>query len=396
MVKDSGRRTAGDGALYQRADGMWCASLDLGYGPDGQRKRWVGRSMDKAKALAKLREARQERDGSGDVSSKTRTVASWLGYWLEDIAKPSIRPKTYREYERCVRLHLKPTIGAVKLARLTPQAIRKMETDLAKSHTAATANNVHRCLRTALAIAEQEGEIPRNPASLVSPPRPKRVERDSLTAAQAREVLAADPDGRWTFSLLTGTRQGEALGLEWDRLDLDSGTADISWQLQRIVYSHGCGGTCGRKRGGNCPQRVLDVPDDFETRSIDGSSLLLTRPKTARSTRLIPLAPQLVQPLIAHRVTKGSGLVWTNHGRPIDPKDDAHAWDAMLKSLDLPDVPLHSARHTTATLLMELGVDAAVVQAIMGHTDVATTRGYQHADVTMTRTALDRLGDALA
>ena len=68
MVKESGRRTAGDGALYQRADGMWCASLDLGWGPDGKRKRWVGRSMDKAKALAKLREARAELSAAGSVS----------------------------------------------------------------------------------------------------------------------------------------------------------------------------------------------------------------------------------------------------------------------------------------------------------------------------------------
>lgn len=395
MKKASGRRTAGDGSLFQRADGMWCASIDLGYGPDGKRKRWTGRSMSKAKALAKLREARAELSAAGSVSSKTRTVSSWLDYWLENIAKPSIRPKTFREYERCVRLHLKPRIGSEKLALLTPQKVRAAEVAIAKEHTAATANNVHRCLRTALAAAEREGEIGRNPAALVSPPKAKRVVREPLTVEQAVEVIGADEDGRWTFSLLTGTRQGEALGLEWDRLDLDAGTADISWQLQRITYSHGCGGTCGRRRGGNCPQRVLDVPDDFEARTLAGSSLLLTRPKTARSTRLIPLAPQLVQPLIAHRVTKGSGLVWTNHGRPIDPKDDAHAWDAMLKDLGLPDVPLHSARHTTATLLMELGVDAAIVQAIMGHTDAATTRGYQHTDLSLARKALDGLGEAL-
>jgi integrase len=138
---------------------------------------------------------------------------------------------------------------------------------------------------------------------------------------------------------------------------------------------------------------VLDVPQDFETRSIGGSSLLLTRPKTTRSTRLIPLAPALVAVLSSH--DSRDGLVWTNHGRPIDPKDDALAWDAMLKRLDLPDVPLHSTRHTTATLLMEMGVDATVVQAIMGHTDVVVTRSYQHTDLSLARKALDGLGESI-
>jgi integrase len=375
---------------------MWVATLDLGWTPEGKRKRWVGKSKDKGKALAKLRDARKMRDEMGTVAKQGQTVASWLDYWLEDIAKPSIRPKTYLEYERCVRLHLKPRLGKERLALLTPQKVRAAEVAIAKEHTPATANNVHRCLRTALAVAEREGEIGRNPAALVSPPKAKRAVRGALTASQAREIIAADETGRWTFSLLTGTRQGEGLGLEWDRLDLDAGTADISWQLQRIGYSHGCGGTCGRRRGGNCPERVLDVPDDFETRTLHGSSLLLTRPKTTRSTRLIPLAPPLIEALLNQRDTASRiGLVWTNHGKPIDPKDDALAWDAMLKALELPDVPLHSTRHTTATLLMEMGVDAAVIQAIMGHTDVTTTRGYQHTDLSLARKALDGLGENL-
>jgi site-specific recombinase XerD len=44
---------------------------------------------------------------------------------------------------------------------------------------------------------------------------------------------------------------------------------------------------------------------------------------------------------------------------------------------------------------MEMGVDAAVIQAIMGHTDVTTTRGYQHTDLSLARKALDGLGESL-
>lgn len=401
-TKQSSRRLAGDGSLYQRKDGLWIAALDLGYGPDGTRKRWTGSSRTKEGALAKLRKARGEIDSLGAPAPKGATVADYLDAWLQDVARPRIRPKTYAEYERCIRLHIKPRIGSERLPRLTPQRVRAMERAIADDHTAATANNVHRCLRTALGDAVADGLIPRNPVEHVRPPRAVRAVRPPLTSAQAAQVItstAADPNGsRWAFALLTGTRQGETLGLEWDRVDLRRGVADIAWQLQRLAYEHGCGGTCGRRRGGNCPRRVLAVPEDFEVRRIDDSGLVLTRPKTARSTRMVPLAPSLVTALKRHRgASIGPGLVWTRtDGRPVDPKDDAAAWDALLRSLDLPDVPLHAVRHTTATLLLEQGIDAKVIRDILGHTSITTTRGYQHTDDALARQALTRLGESLA
>jgi len=401
-IKSSGRRLSGDGSLYQRKDGLWVAALDLGYGPDGKRKRWTGSSRTKDGALAKLRKARGEVETIGNPLSQGSTLGEYLDDWLETVARPRIRPKTYNEYERCVRLHLKPRLGRERLVRLSPQKVRAMEQALASELTPATANNVHRCLRTALNDAVADGLIPRNPAEHVTPPRAAKVERAPLTAAQATTVIAKtanDPLGsRWAFGLMTGVRAGETLGLEWDRVDLDTGTADISWQLQRLTYDHGCDGTCGRKRGGNCPQRVLEAPADFEVRALDDTGLVLTRPKTARSTRMVPLAPTLVAMLRKHRRTRiGGGLVWSRpDGRPIDPKDDAADWDQLLKTLELPDVPLHSMRHTTATLLMEMGVDAKVIKDILGHTSVTTTRGYQHTDDALARQALTALGDSLS
>lgn len=401
VTKASARRLAGDGSLYQRRDGLWVAALELGFGPDGTRRRWTGSSRTKEGALAKLRKARGEVETLGAPLAKGPTVAEYLTAWLRDVARPRIRPGTYAEYDRCVRLHLIPRLGKDRLVALTPQRIRAMERAVADERTPATANNVHRCLRTALNDAVADGLIPRNPAAHVTPPRVVRSPREPLTSAQAGTILTAaadDPLGsRWAFALLTGARQGECLGMEWDRLDLKAGTADIAWQLQRLPYRHGCGGNCRMKRGGNCPKRVLDVPEGFEVRTIDGSSLVLTRPKTGRSTRMIPLAPALLAALKAHRGRRiPTGLVWTTvTGAPIDPQDDAAAWDATLKRLGLPDVPLHSARHTTATLLLEAGVDVKVIQDMLGHTSATTTRLYQHSDMALARKAVTALEESL-
>ena len=129
--------------------------------------------------------------------------------------------------------------------------------------------------------------------------------------------------------------------------------------------------------------------------------LCLTRPKTSASLRVIPIPQHLAGQLAAHRdatATRPSphALVWsTPTGQPIPAGTDLDAWYAALARAGLPPVPLHSARHTTATLLMDLGIDVTVIQAILGHAAPLTTRGYQHADLAMSRTALARLAEHL-
>jgi integrase len=90
------------------------------------------------------------------------------------------------------------------------------------------------------------------------------------------------------------------------------------------------------------------------------------------------------------------GLVWsTRDGGPIPARDDLAAWNDALAGAGLQPVPLHAARHTTATLLMDLGTDVTVIQASLGHAQPLTTQRYQHADLTMSRIALARLADHL-
>ena len=85
----------------------------------------------------------------------------------------------------------------------------------------------------------------------------------------------------------------------------------------------------------------------------------------------------------------------TRDGGPIPARDDLAAWHALLERAGVPRSPLHAARHTTATVLMDLGVDVTVIQSILGHAQPLTTQRYQHADLTMSRSALARLADHL-
>jgi site-specific recombinase XerD len=411
-VGKTSRRQAGDGALYQRADGMWIGSVDLGFTPEGKRRRKTVSHRTQAGALAKLREVRRQVGIHGDIPTRSQTLSDWLDRWMREIAVKRVRPRTFDTYGHKVRL-IKEAIGRTRLDKLTPAHVRQMHTyittkDAARGGTlsSTTALQAHRILAKALKDAEREGLVTRNVASLVDAPAKAASTRGALTSAQAKAVLTTatkDPmAARWALALLYGVRQGESLGLSWNAVDLDAGTIDLAWQLQRLTWRHGCGtpATCGRKRGAECPARHIGAPDGFEVRPLDGA-LCLTRPKSHAGTRVLPLI-EAMRVLLERQAELTAdqpnphGLVWHQpDGRPLDSKADRAAWYAALDAAGAPRVELHCARHTTATLLLELGVDATVIAAILGHSDVVTTRGYQHVDLSLSRAAVESLGRVL-
>ena len=403
------QRHYGEGTMFQRSsDGLWIARLEVGSGPDGRRRRWQAASRTRREALQALRDTRLHRAASRLPEGPAWTVAGWLRHWLESIVQPTVRPTTWRDYESVVRRHLIPALGSIRLADLMADDVRRMHRDVTASVSLVTANKAHRVLRAALSDALSDGMTARNVAARLRTPTPPST-RTPLTAGQAAAILAATIDdrlgSRWAAALLTGARQGELLGLTWDRVDLQSAAIDLAWQLQALGYRHGCTtlhaeSTCGTPRAGSCPERELDVPPGFEHRRLHGR-LCLTRPKSAASMRVIPIPPRLVDQLARHRDATAAqpgphALVWsTPTGQPIPAGTDLAEWHQALAHAGLPPVPLHAARHTTATLLMDLGMDVTVIQAILGHAASLTTRGYLHADLTMSRAALALLAEHL-
>src|SRR5262249_46348366 len=93
-------------------------------------------------------------------------------------------------------------------------------------------------LRGALAVAVKDGQIPRNVAALVDPPRAPRPEVQAFTPEQARAFLEAVKGSRmeaaYTAAVAVGLRQGEVLGLKWTDIDLETGRLNVRAALQRI------------------------------------------------------------------------------------------------------------------------------------------------------------------
>lgn len=83
-------------------------------------------------------------------------------------------------------------------------------------------------------------------------------------------------------------------------------------------------------------------------------------------------------------------------GRPLDPTEFSRHFGRMLKRAGLPSIRLHDARHTYATLMLELGEGPKVVQSMLGHSSVSVTLDiYSHVSLELEQRAASRLDAAL-
>lgn len=378
------RRSKGDGGLTQRHDHESCPPVVDGVRPEHKcRGRWQGSvpvspgskqrkyvyGTTKREAQDKLRDVVNAK-ASGNLVVGHLTVEGWLTHWLEHIAE--VKPQTYRSYESKVRVWLIPHLGKHRLNALQPDHIRLLYRTMRDQGSAeANVRQTHAILARALKIAMQEGKLARNPIESVKPPSTKTNKVKQLTMAQARQVLATTDDARWWLAVFYGMRQGEVLGLRWCDIDFEKG-------LLYVVQT--------RQKGR------------------DGTVIFGT-PKSDAGERVVPLIPMMAARLKLAWVAAGSptpesGELVFSHVRrdgttgPRDTKRDWTEWRELLDAATrppmapLPQVRLHSARGTAASLLEAAGVPPRVVGQIIGHANVKQTEHYQHAEVERMAAAL--------
>src|SRR5690554_488453 len=114
------KREKGEGSIYVRkADGMYCASLEL-EPLNGQRRRKVVVAKTEAEVKEKLKEAKRLKAKNGDIITGSMTTDQWLTVWFESIALKKIRPKTAATWRGLITNHMIPAIGKVQVEKLSP------------------------------------------------------------------------------------------------------------------------------------------------------------------------------------------------------------------------------------------------------------------------------------
>lgn len=390
-----GRRDRGSGAVYQRCvetcppavptlnpdtgkttlvrpphrcQGPWIACLDLGW-VAGRRKRITRTGATKREARSLLDQMQTQ--AGGGIVPDTVTVAEWMTYWLEHVAPrgrsgAGLKPSTMAYYRRYTANWIIPMLGKIRLQRLTPRDVREMQAAMTKAgRSATTVAHAHAVLQVALRAAQADQIIDRNAASIEGGPAMASNPHKTLTESQARAVIehaTGDPRmlARVHVAVLGGLRQGEALALRWDDVHEAEGWLYVQWSAATVAK-----------------RRVLQ------------------RPKSAASTRRIPLAPASARSLSDwRRESGGAGYVFPGEGGPeaIErPDRDYRAWKAATAAVQVTDVPLHGARGTCATLLRGLGFSERMIADYLGQADVRVTMEHY-----LSSSADERLAGALA
>ena len=355
-MREKGRRTRGTGAVYQRRDGeTWCYTVDLGWSGGRRRRKTVT-----AKTMRDLRPkmARLDREVAAGIDRDgTTTVQGWLTYWLDEIAPARVKERTLAGYRGYVSTWLIPQLGQHRLDKLEPSHIRALHRTMADAGKApATVRQAHAILSRALTVAVRDGKMLRNPAEAAELPRnTTKGSHGKLTLPEAYQVLThlrtceTSVRSRWAVAILCGLRQGEALGLDWQDVDLD----------RRVLWVH------------QAEQRI-------------NGRLVITGVKSKSSVRWVPIPTEAHAALTAH--TDRTGLVWG----PRDNKADWREWQDVLAGAGVHRATVHAARATCASILAEAGVPSKVIAEILGHaTPRITEAAYIHGDARMHRDALD-------
>ena len=364
------RRGNGEGSIYKRNDGRWVGQylVHTAKGPKycylyGKTRREVDEKLTRAKA---------DRNGGLVFDSGKLTLAEYMERWLKDSARNRLRPKTYKDYEGLIRVHIVPALGHIKLKNLTSLQVQqfyatKLESGLSKR----TVEYIHTVLHSALKQAVRWELVPRNVTDSVDPPRPEEEERPTLDLKQARLFLETARGDRfealYVLVIQTGMRRGELFGLRWDDVNLQQGLLHVRQAL-----------------------------------APDGKSFSL--PKTSKGRRKIRLTSEAVEALKRHKAAqneerRGQGSSWQDRGlvfpsqvgTPMNPDNFVkRSYKPLLKRAGLPQMPFHCLRHTFATLMMPNG-HPKVVQEMLGHSRVSTTLDiYSHASQDMQDEAVRR------
>lgn len=136
-----------EGSVYQRADGRWCAK----YKDTTGKWRYLYRKS-KGEAKQALRAALKDRD-DGFIPPSKMTLSALLDEWMED-TKGTVSHRTWLNREGFVRLHIKPSIGATKLAKLTADDARRLyRRKLSEGMATSSVKRIHELLKQALRYA---------------------------------------------------------------------------------------------------------------------------------------------------------------------------------------------------------------------------------------------------
>lgn len=383
------KRGNNEGSIVRRKDGRWMASITIGRNPEtGRLKRAYFYGKTRQEASDQLAKALSDLSRGTFVAPQKLTVGQWLDTWLREYKGGSVRPLTLDNYERYIRCHLAPALGHIPLKDLRPEHVQRLYNEKRDAGLFPGSIRVmHLVLHGALKQAMKNQLVVRNVTEATVLPSPKKAAIHPLSLDQVGQLLATITEDRLFAAVLlglgTGLRRGEILAVRWQDVDLQAAVLHVRQALERV-------------------KNHSPTADGKKTR------LIFQDPKTQESRRSIPIPEDIVEELKRHKARQAEekvlwgeayedcGLVFCRpQGTPLEPADFYKHFVRLVKQAGLPPVRFHDARHTFATVMLELGESPKTVQTMLGHPKIATTLDiYSHVSLDLEKRAAARLNGA--
>ncbi len=346
------RNDRGAGTVfYNDKLNRWIVMVPMPKTFDGKRKRLKRSFKTKTEAMKFLTTETTEED------PVELTVADLLNGWQNWLERRSetglLAPKTLESY-RNASTHLYAAFSSFLASEMTVDQVEQFLTVQMREHSGRYVVLQRNALDQAYRWAQRNRLLTWNPAQLSTCPAQLNYKQGTvLTAEQAQTLLHTTRGDRlhalWAVMLGVGLRPGEAMGLTWDCVDLNSDPS------------------------------VLHVRHYLRTGK-DG--MFLGQPKTAQSARSLDMPTFVTEALKEHAESSQTRAesVWrdlvfaTSSGTPHAHRNLRRALKRVCANAGLPSLTLYDLRRTAGSLLVDAGVHLECVADLLGHSSVATTR----------------------
>jgi len=382
--KKQTRRGNNEGSIYQ-SKGKWCGQVSIGYNEKGKlvRKTYYGDTRDEvAKKVTAAANQAFEGELTVTVMTSDTTVKELMTDFLWTFKKPTVSDVTFEWYRNINETHIIPSLGEIPAVELTPQTIQALinkmygEINLKVRTIKAVRDTLNQAYNHAIGLKQ----VKMNPVSGTRLPKQSRMQAEKKEEHKAipvntrTEILKAAERNiciktALTVLMFTGMRIGEWLALTWGQVDFENNIITIDRAITKTYEYDEEGNITGKE------SVVGDTKTLCSVRKIKVSQVVMDVLRDWQKA-----LPDHVRKSVKHNVLSIKCVVFPNNlGQMRTYNGFRSTYRRFMDKNGLGDYPLHSYRHTFATILLEENVNPKVVQKLLGHSDIETTLGtYSH------------------
>lgn len=300
--------------------------------------------------------------------------------WLIKYVKPSVKVRTYNKYESIVNGYIIPFIGEEFLKDFNSVLIQDYVCELLninslKYNKPLATNTIYgiiQVLRQGFKLALELELIIKDPTLKIKLPQTTEKEIQALTRSEQKTIENHCLSNRKSnyigiiICLYTGIRIGELLALTWDNIDFD--------------------------------KKILVIKKTSYSAKIEGKYVIVVdKPKTKNSNRIIPLSDKLINLLIVLKNnSKSEYVISTRNNTIVEIRSYQRTFASILLKCNIRQYNYHALRHTFATRALELGMDIKTLSEILGHANVSITLNrYAHSLTDYKIQEMNKLSDLL-